>query len=316
MNPPRVSVLMTVYNGMPYLPASMDSILQQTFADYEFIVVNDGSTDGTADYLAGLSDTRVRVIHRENGGTAAAANQGLEHCRGEYVARVDADDISLPTRLEKQVAFLDRRPEVGLVGTQMAPLGDAGVGASLILPTEHEEIYQAMLDGRHGLGHANIMMRTDVLRGIGGYWKLRLQDAWDMMLRMGEASKLANLDEVLHHYRVHTGSLNGKAMRRMRTSIDYARERARRRNAGLPEISYEEFQSQRDARPWPKRVLESIDLHARAQYRLALAELHGGRTLIGYPRMAWAALCAPRLTLERLGRIFSPPASRGNGHAS
>lgn len=303
---PRLSVLMTVYNGMPYLGASIGSILTQTYGDFEFVIVNDGSTDDTAGFLASLTDPRIRVVHRENGGTAAAANQGLALCTGEYIARVDSDDISLPSRFEKQVAFLDAHPEVGLVGTQMAPLGSHGVGPSLVLPTRHEEIYRAMLDGRHGLGHANIMMRTALLKQIGGYWSLRLQDAWDMMLRMGEVSRLANLDEVLHHYRVHVGSLNGKAMRRMRYSIDFARELARRRNAGLPPIEYAEFEAARVNRPLPLRALEWVDLHARKQYRLAVAEMYGGRPLTGRARMAWAALCAPRLLLERVSRVITP----------
>lgn len=303
---PRLSVLMTVYNGMPYLPASVECVLEQTYADFQFVIVNDGSTDGTADYLASLNDPRVAVIHRENGGTAAAANQGLGHCAGEYLARVDADDISLPERFAKQVAFLDAHPEVGLVGTQMAPLGDAGVGRSLKLPTGHDEIYKAMIEGRHGLGHANVMLRTQMLKDLGGYWSLRLQDAWDMMLRMGERAKLANLPEVLHHYRVHTGSLNGKGMRRMRNSIDYACELARRRNSGKPEITYVQFEAERNARPLAVRAWESVNLHARCQYRLALAEMHGGRRAKGYARMAWAALCSPELTIERLARIIRP----------
>jgi len=300
---PRLSVLMTVYNGMPYLPAAVGSILDQSYDDFEFVIVNDGSTDDTAKYLADLADVRVKVIHRENGGTAAAANEGLTHCTGEYIARVDADDISLPTRFAQQVAFLDSHPQVGLVGTQMAPLGDAGVGASLRLPTQHQEIYQALLDGRHGLGHANIMMRTNLLKQIGGYWSLRLQDAWDMMLRMGEVAQLANLPTVLHHYRVHTGSLNGKGMRRMRTSIDFARELARRRQAGLPALSFAQYEAQQSSRPLVRRVWEAVGLHARCQYRLALAEIHGGRRLVGYGRMVWAAICAPELTFERLARI-------------
>jgi glycosyltransferase involved in cell wall biosynthesis len=135
---PRVSILMTVYNGMPYLPAAIESMLKQTFQDFEFIIVNDGSTDGTVAYLDSLADPRIHVVHRENGGTAAAANQGLQHCRGEYIARMDSDDISLPHRLATQVAFLDQHPRVGLVGAQMAPLGETGVGKSLILPTTHE----------------------------------------------------------------------------------------------------------------------------------------------------------------------------------
>jgi glycosyltransferase involved in cell wall biosynthesis len=309
---PRVSVLMTVYNGLPYLPKAIESILAQTFQDFEFVIVNDGSTDGTAAYLATLEDPRIHVIERENGGTAAAANQGLQHCRGEYIARMDSDDISLPERLAEQVAFLDAHPEVGLVGAQMAPLGEKGVGRSLILPTGHQAIYKAMLEGRHGMAHSCILMRGALLRQIGGYWKLRYQDAWDMMMRMGEVSQLANIDKVLHYYRVHRGSLNGKAMQRMRFSIDYARELARRRISGLPAITVEEFQAQREQRGLLARLATAVDLHARSHYRLAVAEIHGGSPVVGYLRMFWASICQPVLFCERIARHVAHRLSRGD----
>ncbi|QDU56081.1 Putative glycosyltransferase EpsE [Aeoliella mucimassa] len=295
---------MTVFNGMPYLPASVESVLNQSFDDFEFIIVNDGSTDGTADYLASLADPRIHVIYQENGGTAVAANHGLTCCTGQYTARMDSDDVSLPHRLATQVAYLDAHPEVGLVGAQMAPLGQAGVGASLNLPTTHDEVFAAMMDGRHGLAHACILMRTDLLKQIGGYWKVPLQDAWDMMIRMGEVSKLANIDEVLHHYRVHIGSLNGKGMRRMRFSIDYARHLATLRQQGLPLITHEEYAQQRAAIGWMAKMRESIDLHSRCQYRVAIAELYGNRRVRGYLRMAWAAALAPRLTTARIVRMI------------
>jgi hypothetical protein len=249
-------------------------------------------------------DSPVTVSNGQtsDSGTAAAANQGLQHCRGEYIARMDSDDISLPHRLATQVEFLDNHPRVGLVGAQMAPLGSNSVGKSLILPTKHEAIYKAMLEGRHGLAHSCILLRGALLKQIGGYWKLRYQDAWDMMMRMGEVSELANIDEVLHYYRVHRASLNGKAMQRMRFSIDYARELARRRTSGLPTISVEEFQAQRDQRGPLSQIAMRIDLYARSHYRLAVAEIHGGRPAVGYLRMAWASMCQPVLFVERVVR--------------
>src|SRR3972149_8043921 len=128
-----VTVLMTVYNGMPYLPPAVDSVFAQTLRDWRLVIVNDGSTDGTADYLSALGDPRVPVLHQENQGTAAAANHGLAHCDTEFVARMDSDDVSLAARLEKQRDFLQAHPEVGLVGTQVAPLGARRAGRSLRL---------------------------------------------------------------------------------------------------------------------------------------------------------------------------------------
>lgn len=299
-----ICVLMTVYNGMPYLPLAVASVLRQTLRTFCFIIVDDGSTDGTAEYLRQMSDKRVTVIRQENHGTAHAANHGLEFCHTEFIARIDADDVSLPTRLERQRDFLVEHPEVGLVGTQVAPLGDQGTGGSVKLPVEHDEIMAALMAGRHGLAHSCIMIRTDLLKRIGGYWSYRLNDAWDMMLRIGEVSRLANIDLVLHHYRIHTGSLNGSAMRRMQFSIAFACELARRRQAGLPAFSPDEFQAQRSARPWRHKALEAVDLHARCQYRLALAEWLGHSHMRGALRMAWASACSPRLTVERIGRMI------------
>ena len=300
---PRVSVLMTVYNGMPYLPAAVDSVLRQTYEDFEFVIVDDGSTDETPKFLASLTDPRIKLLHQENQGTAVAANLGLKLCRGEYIARMDSDDVSELHRLKTQVDFLDRHPEVGLVGAQMCPLGSKSSGPSLNLPTNHQDIFDALMEGRHGLAHACILMRTDKLKQIGGYWSVPLQDAWDMMLRMGEVSQLANIDQVLHYYRVHVGSLNGVGMRRMRMSIDYARDLARRRQQKLPLMTHDEFAAARAARPWLARLGESVDLHSRCQYRLAIAELYGGHPVRGNLRMAWAALLAPRLALARIVRI-------------
>jgi glycosyltransferase involved in cell wall biosynthesis len=311
-----ISVLMTVYNGMPYLPLAVASVLRQTFRAFCFVIVDDGSTDGTAEYIKKISDPRVMVIRQDNHGTAHAANHGLEYCHTQFVARIDSDDVSLPTRLERQRDFLIQHPDVGLVGTQLAPLGQKGTGGSVKMPIDHDEIMAALMAGRHGLAHSCIMMRTGLLKQIGGYWQFRLNDAWDMMLRMGEVSRLANINEVLHHYRIHTGSLNGAAMRRMRFSIAFACELARRRQAGEPAVSPEEFQAQLNGRSWWWKALEAADLHARCQYRLALAELLGDSRIRGALRMAWAATCSPQLTIERIGRMIrysDADASRTSG---
>jgi glycosyltransferase involved in cell wall biosynthesis len=311
----EVSILMTVYNGMPYLPLAVESALAQTLRDFRFVIVNDGSTDGTADYLNGLTDPRVVVLHQTNRGTAAAANHGLAHCDTEFVARMDSDDISLPERLERQVEYLKSRPEDGLVGTQVAPLGAAGVGKSLRLPVDHIEIYTALLAGRHALAHSSIMFRTELLKKLGGYWSLPLVDDWDMMLRMGETARLANLDDVLHHYRVHAGSLNGRALRRMRLSIDYACELARARRAGLRPLSLEKFLFSRDSRPWWRQAWDGLHTYALGQYRRAIADVYGGRPMRGRLRLAWSAACAPGLTVQRISRSLRS-LTRGGGSAS
>lgn len=296
---------MPVFNGLPYLPAAIESVRAQTLTNWQCVIVNDGSRDGTADFLATLRDDRFLVVNQENAGCAAAINAGLPLCSARYIARLDSDDIALPSRLAEQLAFLDAHPEVGLVGTQVAPLGATCHGASLNLPTDHHSIMAGLLAGRHAVAHSSVMIRADLLRSLGGYWSLPYGEEYDLMLRIGELAQLANLHRVLLHYRVHPSSMNGSAMRRMRTSVLYACELARRRQAGLPAISFESFQAARNARPWLQRLGDAFDLHARSQYRLALAELYGGRRFRGAARLAWAAACAPRLTFERLQRSIT-----------
>lgn len=126
---PRVSVIMPVYNGMPYLPLALDSILQQTFRDLELIVIDDGSTDATSEVLSAYAarDRRVRVLTLpQNRGIIAALNRGLDAARGEFIARMDADDVALPQRFERQVAFLDAHPDHVVVGSSTSFIDSVG----------------------------------------------------------------------------------------------------------------------------------------------------------------------------------------------
>lgn len=313
---PEVTVLMTVYNGMPYIEKAVASVLQQTYADFQFVIVDDGSTDGTSKFLAELDDPRIVKLHQENQGTAVAANLGLKSVHTPFVARMDADDIAMPNRLEQQVRFMLANPDVGIVGAQVAPVGEAGHGNSLALPTRHQDIFRQMMAGRHGLAHSSIMIRTEILTQIGGYWSLPLIDDWDMMLRVGEVAKLANIDEVLLHYRVHAGSLNGSSMWRMHRHISFAIDRAERRQSDRQLISFEEFETELDRRPVHQRLSEIMHVHAMTHYRLAVAELHGGHKIKGTSRLGYAALCSPSRTIHRLGRWLGKFSSKSGSRKS
>ena len=304
MPDPKLSVLMTVYNGMPYLAKSVESVLGQTMSEFEFIIVDDGSTDGTSEFLASLDDPRIKIVRQENGGTADAANHGLKYVTTKFVARMDADDVSIKDRFEKQFAYMNAHPDVGIVGAQVMPIGDSKVGKCLNLPQTHEDIFEALMSGRHGLAHSALMIRTETLREVGCYWKFRLIDDWDMMLRMGEVSKLANLSDVGLLYRVHAGSLNGQSMVKMYRNIGYAIDCAQRRQSDREQISYEEFLEHKESQSFWIRWPERIHIFAMTQYRLATAEILGGRKLRGYSRLALSSLCSPSRTLHRLGRIF------------
>jgi glycosyltransferase involved in cell wall biosynthesis len=301
----EVTVLMSVYNVMPYLPEAVDSILKQTLQDFKFLIINDGSTDRTEDYLNRLTDQRIQVVHQSNHGQGAALNRGIAMCETGFLARMDSDDISLPFRLEAQLNYLLANKDVGLVGTQIAYFTAAGQsGFSPPLACEHEAIYADLLRGVHSMDHPSIMCRTSVIKDISGYRVDRVGQDWDMFLRMGEASRLANLNKVLHLYRIHDGSVNARHQLKIKTQHVYSCLCAKRRAQGQPEITFEEFVAEQRARPFSQRLAEVLDVYAFSQYRRALSEILSQHWVRGYVRLTWAALCYPRRTSQRIARAI------------
>ena len=209
---PRVSVLMPVHNGERFVEEAVESILGQTFGDYEFIILDDGSTDDTGAILRRCADPRIVRIDQGHSGLAASLNRGLSVARGDYIARMDSDDRALPERLEREVAFLDRHPEVGIVGTAFRPIDQNGrVGELRRLPQEHIDIRWASLLA-NPFAHPTVAFRRDLLDRHGlSYdgWLAAVED-YDLWTRMLRHTRGANLREPLLHYREHGASVTGR----------------------------------------------------------------------------------------------------------
>ena len=209
---PVVTVLMSVRNGLPYLPEAVASVLAQSFADFEFIILDDASTDGTADYLRSVGDPRLRVISlAENIGLTAALNRGLGEARGEFVARHDADDLSHPRRLQEQVAFLRANPACAVVGSQ-ARLVDAR-GRSLgkkNFPLSHRSICFAHLFD-NAFAHSAVTFRRASVGSYDEAWTAS-QD-YELWSRVSERYALANLPQWLVTLRVLDGSITSQHKR-------------------------------------------------------------------------------------------------------
>lgn len=313
---PLVSVFMPVYNAMPFLPEAVESIRAQTFGDWEMLIVDDGSTDGSWEFLQSVPDCRIRLLRQPHQGPAAASNLALAACRGEFAARMDADDLSHDTRLEEQVAFLRAHPEVGLVGTQFEYLGSTRRGWPSSLPLDHAPIMGDLRAGRHAMCNGTIVSRTELLRELGGYQAEGVLEDWAMFLRMGGRARIANLDRVLYWYRVHAASTNSRHIRELRERTGYVCEQARRELEKELPITFEQYLAQREGRPVWRRAVLAMENYGMVQYRGALNDVLGARRFRGYLRMALAAACSPRLTLQRVLRPFRKRADPyTNGHS-
>ncbi len=213
MSTPVVSVLMAVYNTAQYLTEAIESILGQSFGDFELIAVEDCSTDGGREMLYewAARDERLKVVQNErNLGLTRSLNRGLDICAGEFVARMDSDDTAYPHRFERQLAYLRQHPDCVAVGAQMDIIDpEGGPLGKTSQPLAHEGIELDLLKG-HGAAilHPMVVMRRDALRRLGGYRvETGVNDDLDLFIRLGEIGRLANLPDVLGSFRRHPESM-------------------------------------------------------------------------------------------------------------
>ncbi|MEY4572068.1 MAG: hypothetical protein RLZ10_1294 [Bacteroidota bacterium] len=195
---PRVSILMPAYNAAKYIITAIESILNQTFTDFEFIIINDGSTDETEEIIQSYKDSRIRYFKNEsNIKLIATLNKGFDLCRGEYIVRMDADDISHLDRIQKQVEFMDENPKVGLSGTAFESFGF--INGPYYYRLMDQEIRIRLLHECHML-HPSIILRTSVIRENNIYMTVLHGEDLDFFIRISEHTKLANLPDILINY--------------------------------------------------------------------------------------------------------------------
>lgn len=208
---PAISVILPVYNGLPYLIDSINSVLAQSFEDFELIIINDGSTDNSEMVVKKISDSRVRYEYQRNQGLAAALNKGVQLAKGKFIARLDQDDLMLNTRLAKQMEYLESQPNCAMVGTW----SDIWVGTK---PTDrghrHATSHKALqleLLFDNPFVHSSVMMRTDASRELGGYSEDKSRqppEDYDLWSRISHKYRVANIPEVLTVYREVEGSMS------------------------------------------------------------------------------------------------------------
>lgn len=206
---PKISVLLPVYNGGEYLQTAIDSILNQTFSDFEFIIINDASTDDSEKVILSNTDSRIVYIKNEqNLGLIKTLNKGLDLCKGEYIARMDQDDIANPTRFEKQNTVLDHNLEIGVCGTWFTFFGTRE-NTVVKHPEYHEQIKIATL-GYCAIGHPTVMLRKTALQNLRYDEDYQAVEDYEFWSRLVRITQFYNIQESLLDYRFHDTNISVK----------------------------------------------------------------------------------------------------------
>ena len=209
MRTPRVSVLMAVHDGAPWVKDAVASVLAQTLDDLELIVLDDGSTDATPALLSAITDRRLRVERQPRTGLTRALNAALALARAPIVARLDADDLAVPERLARQVAFLDAHPEIGVLGSAAREVDAQGRDVRVVRPPEDDGDIRRALIRRNPMVHSTIAMRRRDVDAAGGYDpRFAVAQDDDLWIRLAAVTRLANLPEPLVLRRLLPGRIS------------------------------------------------------------------------------------------------------------
>lgn len=214
---PAITVATSVYNGARYLDAAIVSVLSQSFRNFEFLILDDGSTDESRAIADGFAsrDDRIRVISRENRGLVASLNQLFAEARAPLIARFDADDICKPDRFARQLEFLAQNPDHGLVGSAtryIDPAGELATNAPILRPTTHDEFLANLEDGPL-LCHSAVLIRRDLVLAAGGYRPAFAHaEDYDLWLRLSRTTRVHNLPECLLDYRISPDQVSARHM--------------------------------------------------------------------------------------------------------
>jgi glycosyltransferase involved in cell wall biosynthesis len=287
---PSLSVVMSVYNADRYLRRTIESILAQTFEDYELIIINDGSTDKSEQVIKGFTDPRIRLISRQNKGIVYSANQGVKEARADFIARHDADDISLPQRFERQMAIIRSDPKLGLIGSNYIIIDtkDKELDRTNVF-THPDDLKLAMVTcSQHANG--STIMRKQAIERAGMYKEGRVED-YDLFTRISRDYKVANVIEPLYKWR------------RSQDSYTFADHQAQL------DAARDVFEREFDYFMKHKRQYKLLSYHPNDRsyrYRkslilsnLAYMYMERGKTLNAFKMQLLACLIAPRVARNR-----------------
>ena len=309
---PVLSVVMSAYNTAVYLPQTMESVLAQSLTDFEFIVVDDGSTDNTLSILQHYADrdARVRVITQVNQGTPTALNVGMEAAQTDIIARMDSDDLMLPHRLERQLKYLQQHPEASVVSCLAHYINDKNkiIGKNYTDLLTVEDCQRYIRENRIIFClHPGAMFKKQAVMDIGGYRPmLKYAQDIDLWNRLSDHQHYTIvMPEILMQYRVHPGASMAKVNQRSMMA-GWVKHCARLRRRGEPEVSYENYRRQLNAASWQEKLKRKWLIYRDAYYRSA-GMMYGSRRYFTFAmHIIIAFVMDPRYVLFKLNRqIFA-----------
>ena len=262
---PVVSAVMPTYNNARYLQQAIDSLLVQTFRDWELIIVDDGSTDGTPSILARCSDPRITVHTLPmNTGRARARNVAIASARGRYIAICDSDDESRPARFARQVEFLDTRPDIGIVSAFIQQTS-ASASVTVEFPVDPAAIHRRFVAGKMGTAHGASMIRRECFERVGTYCEaLPSAEDFELFRRFSSQYRFSTLPHVLLDYRNALGALPLRVWREHSCAHRYALYRSCRQDDPGDALTLDEF-----SRDWRTRLaVHTLDMIRFAHFNL------------------------------------------------
>lgn len=298
---PRLTVVIPVFNGMPFLPEAVESILFQTYQDFLLLIIDDGSTDDSLQYLNSLSDPRIEIRQQRNLGLCHSLNGAIAVIKSEFVARLDQDDVALPSRLEEQMAFLVEHPNYTCVLSNISRIDansrefgyyqNSSLGS---VKDYHPKDYGSIV-------HSTICFRKDKFLEIGGYRQsVYPVDDFDLLLRFWEKEKVAVIDKPLVKYRIHSKAATFKVFQDMQMITRYVTAMSQLRLDGKPEISLDEFRNTLDKSTLQQKLVRYFKQTGMLLFRKAGLLIGNGQVIQGILSLLGAFLCNPQFVSKRL----------------
>ena len=303
----NISVLIPVFNSDRFLAEAIDSVLGQTFRNFELIVIDDGSTDRSPQILANYAakDSRVKIITHANIGMGQSLNKAMSLANGDWIARLDGDDIMEPDRLERQIDFLQKNPDVVVASSLVYYLDDnsriIGKNTSKFTNREAVKAYVAK-DLPIGFHHPAAIFRKDIILSLGGYrsqfWPADDMDLWNRVVDAGH--QVLVQEEYLTRYRIHASSVMVGKFRSADAKANWVEACILARHQNRLEPTWDEFNQQRAKMPWSNRFNSSRRGYARALYKAATLHFSHKKYLKFAPGLLAALLLEPWYVLPRV----------------